>query len=127
MQIRLDDNEITLKEDSFVSIPTHWLFDERLIPADLLKLAKLWWRYDYFCFLALSKNKDADLSKVFYPSQESLCDLFGMSKKSQPKVSEFLKRMEEYGYIERIKSGYVTLSGHAKPRHYIKVINRSKK
>ncbi|HBT0444869.1 TPA: hypothetical protein MA058_003525 [Klebsiella pneumoniae] len=123
MQVRLGDNEISLKDGSFVSVPVQWLFDERLIPTDLHKLIKLWWRYDYFCYLALQKDKDADLTKVFFPSQEALCELFGMSKKSQPKISEFLKRMEEYGYIQRIKSGFVDQSGHAKPRHYI-VVNR---
>lgn len=127
MQIRLGDNEITLREDSFVSMPVCWFFDERLAGGDSQRLVRLWWRYDYFCFLALQKDSKADLSKVFYPSQEALCELFGMSKKSQTKVSEFLKKMEDCGYIERIKGGYVDSSGNVKPRHYIKVINRSKK
>lgn len=123
MKIRLDDNEITIKENSFVSIPVYWVFDKRLSGGDLQRLIRLWWRYDYFCHLAKKKDKLADLTRVFYPSQQTLCELLGFGEKSRTKVTEFLKRMEEYGYIQRIKSGFVDQSGHAKPRHYI-VINR---
>lgn len=121
MQIRLDGNEITLKENSFVSIPVCWLFDERLSGGDLQRLVRLWWRYDYFCHIARKKDKLADLSKVFYPSQQTLCELLGFGEKSRTKVTDFLKKMEEYGYIERIKSGFVDSNGHVKPRHYITV------
>ena len=116
MEISIDGNTVKIREGSYLSIPTEWLFDSRLNPQDLQRLMKLWWRFDYF----KSLNPEGG-DKVFYPSQKSLCSLFGLSEKSQPKVSEFLKRMEDIGYITRIKSGFRDSSGNAKPRHYIVV------
>lgn len=118
MEIDIGGNVVTIREGSYLNVPTVWLFDDRLSPQDLQRLMKLWWRYDYFRNL----NPEGG-DKVFFPSQQSLCQLFGLSEKSRPKVAEFLKKMEDLGYIRRIKSGFRDASGNAKPRHYI-IVNR---
>ncbi|ALM02482.1 hypothetical protein KP12_154 [Klebsiella phage KP12] len=118
MEIKIGDNTVNIRDGAYVTIPTQWLFDDRLSPQDLQRLIKLWWRYDYF----KSLNPDGG-DEVFYPSQKSLCHLFGLSEKSQPKVSEFLTKMESLGYIRRIRSGFQDSNGNAKPRHYI-IVNR---
>lgn len=118
VEIKLGESTVSVREGSYLTVPTSWVFDSRLTPLDLQRLMKLWWRYDYF----KSINKDAG-DYVFFPSQKSLCQLFGLSEKLQPKVSEFLKKMEDFGYITRIKSGFVDSSGNAKPRHFI-IMNR---
>ncbi len=118
MEIKIGDNTVKIRDGSYVTIPTQWLFDDRLSPQDLQRLIKLWWRYDYFKSLSPDGGDE-----VFYPSQKSLCHLFGLSEKSQPKVSEFLTKMESFGYIRRIRSGFQDSHGNAKPRHYI-IVNR---
>lgn len=118
MEVTIGDSKVRISERSYLAVPTRWVFDDRLSAQDLQRLMKLWWRYDYF------KNLNPDGGeKVFFPSQRALCQLFGLSEKSQPKVSEFLKRMEELGYITRIKTGFVDSAGNAKPRHFI-IVNR---
>jgi hypothetical protein len=121
VEIRLGESTVQIRKGAYLTVPTEWVFDERLSPQDLQRLMKLWWRYDYFKSLNPSAGEE-----VFFPSQKSLCQLFGLSEKSQPKVSEFLKRMEDLGYIKRIRSGFVDTSGNAKPRHFI-IVNRGDK
>lgn len=116
MEIKLGENVVKVRKGSYLTVPTTWVFDDRLSPQDLQRLIKLWWRYDYFRNLNPDKGDE-----VFFPSQKALCQLFGLSEKSQPKVSEFLRRMEDLGYIERIRSGFVDAIGNAKPRHFIVV------
>lgn len=118
MEIQIGDNVVNLRDGAYLTVPTQWLFDDRLSPQDLQRLMRLWWRYDYFKSLNPGGGDE-----VFFPSQKSLCHLFGLSEKSQPKVSEFLKKVEDLGYITRIKSGFRDASGNAKPRHYI-IVNR---
>lgn len=118
MEITIGDSKVQIRKGSYLNIPASWIFDDRLSPQDLQRLIKLWWRYDYF------KNLNPDAGEeVFFPSQKTLCQLFGLSEKSQPKVSEFLTRMESLGYIRRIRSGFKDSLGNAKPRHYI-IVNR---
>ncbi|AUE23375.1 hypothetical protein Ro1_00149 [Raoultella phage Ro1] len=118
MEIKIGEHSVKVRDGSYVTIPTMWLFDENLSPQDLQRLVKLWWRYDYFRNLNPEGGEE-----VFFPSQKSLCHLFGLSEKSQPKVSEFLSKMEKLGYIRRVRSGFKDSSGNAKPRHYI-IVNR---
>lgn len=118
MEIKIGDSKVQIRKGSYLNIPASWIFDDRLSPQDLQRLIKLWWRYDYF------KNLNPDAGEeVFFPSQKTLCQLFGLSEKSQPKVSEFLTRMESLGYIRRIRSGFQDSSGNAKPRHFI-IVNK---
>ena len=117
MDIKIGDEIVTVPDDSFVMVPVKWLFDEEVSAADMHRLARLMWRYEYF----QNVSKRQDKSKVYFPSQQSLCDLFGMSKKSQPKVSEFLTRMEKIGYVTRIRSGFTDANGNIRPRHFISV------
>lgn len=125
MKTILNNNVINIDEKSFLRIPAQWLFDPRLEISDFYRLCRLWWRYEFFANMALNDNPDADLSRVFYPSQEKLCELLGFKATSQSACSKYLKAMEDCGYITRIKSGYRNSEGQPRPRHYITVINQT--
>ena len=125
MKTILNNNVINIDEKSFLRIPAQWLFDPRLEISDFYRLCRLWWRYEFFASMALKDNPDADLTKVFYPSQEKLCELLGFSVSSRPNCSKFLKAMEDCGYITRIKGGYRNSEGQPRPRHYITVVNQT--
>ncbi len=105
MEIKIGDNTVNIRDGSYVTIPTQWLFDDRLSPQDLQRLIKLWWRYDYF----KSLNPDGGDEVFFHP--QNLCVIFWVEEKSQPKVSEFLTKIESLGYIRRIRSGFQDSKG----------------
>lgn len=125
MNIVLDNKLVTIEDDNFLWIPTHWVFDSRLEMHDLTRLCRLWWRYAFFADLALKEDENADLSRVFYPTQEKLCELLGFSVSSRTKCGIFLKSMEIFGYIKREKSSIKLLDGNVVPRHYITVVNKA--
>lgn len=106
------------KAGSYIAVPTEWVFDERLSPSDLQRLIRLLWRYEYFKSL---NPLGGEL--VFFPSQQSLCGLLGWNENSRTKVSEFLSRMESFGYVRRVRSGFQDSDGNVKPRNYI-IVNR---
>lgn len=125
MKTILNNNLINISDESYLRIPAQWLFDPRLEIHDFYRLCRLWWRYEFFANTALREDPSADLSRVFYPSQEKLCELLGYSISSRPNCSKFLKAMEECGYITRVRSGTVNQNGEVKPRHYITVVNKT--
>lgn len=125
MKIILDNNIVNISDQSYLRIPTQWLFDPRLEIQDFYRLCRLWWRYEFFANMALKEDPNADLSRVFYPSQEKLCGLLGFSATSQSSCSKYLKAMEGCGYITRVRSGITNQNGEVKPRHYITVVNKA--
>lgn len=108
--------EFVVPEGSFVAFPTQWIFE--LSGEDLKRLMLLHFRFKYFADQAFASGED--VRHCYYESQKTLCDLFGMSETSRSKVSKFLKKMEEAGYVS-IKREKVMLFGSLKPRHYIVV------
>lgn len=125
MKTVLDNKEVNIGEKSYLHIPAEWLFDPLLEPSDFYRLCRLWWRYEFFAGIALKEDPEADLTRVFYPSQKKLCELLGYKASSQSTCSKFLKSMEERGYITRIKEGFKTTAGVPRPRHFITVVNKT--
>lgn len=111
--------EFVVPEGSFISFPARWAFD--LSGDDLKRMTLLHFRFKYFADQAF--NEGRDVRRCYYESQQCLCDLFGMAESSRSKVSKFLKKMEEAGYVSIIREK-VMLYGSLKPRHYI-VVNDS--
>ncbi|QYC52496.1 hypothetical protein [Salmonella phage SSBI34] len=112
MIFQFGNSSVEISEDSFMQIPTHWVMN--LSGDDLKRACLLRWRFTFFADTGLFP----DASLCFYESQQSLCDLFGMSKSSRTKVSACLKRLEAAGVIF-IRRGKSRESGELKPRHYI--------
>lgn len=108
--------DFVVPDGSFVSLPTQWGFD--LPGEDLKRMFLLHFRFKYFAGQAFESGED--VRRCYYESQETLCGLFGMSETSRSKVSKFLKRMEEAGYVSILREK-VMLYGSMKPRHYIVV------
>lgn len=108
--------EFVVPDNSFVAFPTRWAFE--LPGEDVKRLMLLHFRFKYFADQALEEG--ADVRRCYYESQHTLCSLFGMSESSRSKVSKFLKKMEEGGYVS-ITREKVMLYGSLKPRHYLVV------
>lgn len=105
------------KSTLFTVVPLEWINNEELTPQDLARLLKLWTRYDYHA----SQTKGS-LVRCMYASQETLCPVLGFSEKSRTKLSAFLVKMENMGYVVRIKTGVVRGSDIL-PRTYTVVLN----
>lgn len=108
-------------DDAFMQVPYEWI--STLTGDDLKRMCLLRWRYCFFLDKAISEG-EANLDRVFYESQQSLCKLLGFSMKSRPMVNKFLQRMEALGYISvtREKHSY---DGVIKPRHFITINDKT--
>lgn len=91
----MEDMEFSVPEDSFIQIPSGWMFD--MNGDDYRRLSILLFRFRYFADIAFEEGRD--IKSCYYESQKTMCMLFGMSEKSRTKVGEFLKRMETAGYL----------------------------
>ncbi|WP_133670636.1 hypothetical protein [Burkholderia pseudomallei] len=121
MKVVVKGNVVDIPEDSSIFIPTKWMFE--LSGEDFRRLCILRWRYTFFVEKALKENPDADLSRVFYESQQSLCELLGYSSRSRSKVSELLSRFEEKGFITVIREQRYIEGLGPRPIHYITVVD----
>jgi hypothetical protein len=70
----------------------------------------------------VASGESYDIERVFWESQERLAELLGFSIRSRSKVSEFLARMEEVGYIKQIRTKRF-IDGKTKAKNYIVVNN----
>jgi len=112
----VEEYGISIPEGSFTQFPMQWVV--RMRTDDVKKMIILHWRYGFFARKAV-RNGDP-LDRCYYESQAKLAELFGMSVNSRTKVGQFLKRMEEMGYISTIKENIGT-GEKVKTRLYITV------
>lgn len=118
MDIQVNNQKITIDDNSFSQVPLWWVFS--LEGEDLKRLVILHWRYSFFLSLAKSSGQPFDERKVFYESQGTLCELLGYSAKSRARVNEFISRMESGGYISVIRESAI-VNGKKKSINYMQV------
>lgn len=106
----------------FSVVPTAWMTEKKITMADLGRLMMLQQRYTFFIQCHVASGESYDIERVFWESQERLAELLGFSIRSRSKVSEFLARMEEVGYIKQIRTKQF-INGKTKAKNYIVVNN----
>ncbi|MCP4987804.1 MAG: hypothetical protein GY928_17640 [Colwellia sp.] len=127
MEIELQGNEIKLSPTSYNMIPDEWLWDSGLSLADTTRLARLYWRYDFFRSVAKDQKKRVMATNYMYLTQDAYSELLELSR---TKIPAFFKRLEEAGYIVRVKAGkqvYTDNGLEMVPRDYLVVLNKSHK
>lgn len=106
----------------FSVVPVEWMTDKKISVADLGRLMLLQQRYTFFIQCHVAEGKDYDIERVFWESQERLAELLGFSIRSRSKVSEFLARVEDAGYIRQIRTKQF-IEGKTRAKNYIVVNN----
>lgn len=127
MKITLQGNEVNVKEDSFVILPHEWLWDDNLTIADTTRLARLYYRFDFFRNIAIERGISHPATNCMYLTQDAYAELLDLSRS---KVSLFFKKLENLGYIARIKSGKtIQRDGvfETVPKDYLVVLNKASK
>lgn len=104
--------------EGFITVPVEWMFN--LTGEEMRRMCILRWRYTFFADMARKADPDADVTRVFWESQQALCQLLGFAKTSRTKCGLFLKKMEEKGLLTIIREE-VVVGARLMPRHYISV------
>jgi hypothetical protein len=112
----VEEFDCFVPEGAFIQFPMQWVMDMK--GDDVKKMVILHWRFGFFARKAVKEG--IPVEKCYYESQGKLAALFGMSVNSRTKVGQFLKRMEEMGYISTHKEDTV-YEGKVKSRLYIVV------
>ncbi|AXN57764.1 hypothetical protein [Acinetobacter phage ABPH49] len=119
MKVEIRGRLVEIDERQYVAIPLWWM--HIMSDADFKKMCLLRQRYDFFARQALEEDRDCNLMRVMWESQQELGVNIGFSRTSRSRVSEFLSRMEELGIIEVIRETYIDRFGKKKPKHYLTV------
>ena len=123
MEIELQKHKINIEAKSFVMMSHAWLFDEKLAPIDVMRLGRLYWRYDFFRDNAIKSGIKHPATNCMYDTQENYAELLDLHKS---KIPALFKKLEDCGYLVRIKSGkQVCKDGvfEMLPRDYVIVLN----